>query len=109
MADQPHPTPPQDAPDPSDSYERSHPEHESGMGRLDNNNNATPTDHPDVMPSAAGNVQDPRRQVNGQDVVNERAAKDPQETEREARAKGAPPRQPDHSMLDEEPDGWDQA
>ena len=103
------------APDPSDSYERSHPEHEAGMGRLDNNANATPTNRPDSTPRAVGNTQDPRRQVNAQDVVDDRASGDPKEIERQNRdraaaAAGGPAvNQPDHSMLDEEPDGWDQA
>lgn len=99
--------------DPSDSYERSHPEHEAGMGRLDNNINATPTERPDSTPKSVGNAQDPRRQVNAQDVVNDRAKQDPKETERQNReravAGGPAANQPDHSMFDEEPDGWDQA
>ena len=36
-AEENRPASPQQAPDPSDNYERSHPEHEAGMGRLDNN------------------------------------------------------------------------
>src|SRR5262249_49943612 len=84
-----NPSSQEDAPDPSNSYERSHPERESGMGRLDNNTNATPTDHPDATPGAVGNVQDPRRQLNAQDVVNDRAAQDPKETDRKNRERGA--------------------
>src|SRR5438270_263893 len=110
----PTPNPPA-PPDPSDSYERSHPEHEAGMGRLDNNANATPTAQPDSTRKAVPNRQDPSRQLNGQDVVDGRAAEDPKEIERQNReraaaAGGGPAvNQPDHSMLDEEPDGWDQA
>jgi hypothetical protein len=55
-------------PDPTDSYERSHPEHESGQGRLDNNTKATPTSRPDKMPAAVGNAQDGSKQINAHDV-----------------------------------------
>lgn len=85
MAEQMRPASPQQAPDPSDSYERSHPGRESGMGRMDNNK-AVPADAPDQNHEAVGNKQDPTRQINAQDVE-----------------------QPDHSMKDEEPLGWDQA
>ena len=74
---QSRPLSPKDAPDPSDSYERSHPEHESGMGRLDNNDDATPTDNHDHTSDAVKNKQDPTRQINAQDVVSERAKEDP--------------------------------
>jgi hypothetical protein len=77
------------APDPSDSYERSHPEHEAGQGRLDNNSKATPTSRPDKMPAATPNVHDGGKQINGQEAARR-------------------PEQPDHSMLEEEPLGWDQ-
>ena len=91
MAEQNRPASPQQAPDPSDSYERSHPEHEAGMGRLDNNK-ATPTNQPDKQDETVKNRQDPQRQINAQETANRPA-----------------PQQPDHSMNDEEPDGWDQA
>jgi len=71
------PSSPKEAPDPSDSYERSHPEHESGMGRLDNNDKATPTDNHDHTPDAVKNKQDPTHQLNAQDVISERATEDP--------------------------------
>jgi len=77
------------APDPSDSYERSHPEHESGQGRLDNNMRATPTSRPDNMPAATTNVQDGGKQINAQEAARR-------------------PVQPDHSTMEEEPLGWDQ-
>src|SRR5262245_1962285 len=76
------------APDPSDAYERAHPEREAGMGRLDNNE-STPTQRPDQLHEADKNRKDPR-QINAH------------ETTSEARLK-ANPNQPDHSMLDEEP------
>ena len=93
-AEQNRPASPQQAPDPSDNYERAHPEHEAGMGRLDNNK-AIPQESPDRQEQAVTNKQDPTRQINAEDVIDERA-KPTQE-------------QPDHSMHEEEPDGWDQA
>ena len=98
MAEQMRPASPQQAPDPSHSYERSHPGREAGMGRLDSDK-AVPQDAPDQHREAATNQQDPSRQVNAQDVTDQRAT-----------GKSAPAKdQPDHSMHDEEPDGWDQA
>ena len=94
MAEQMRPASPQQAPDPSDSYERSHPGREAGMGRLDNNK-AVPTEAPDQQQDAVRNKQDPTRQINAQDAVNPHG--------------GPAPEQPDHSMKDEEPLGWDQA
>lgn len=94
MAEQMRPASPQQAPDPANSYERSNPGREAGMGRLDNNK-STPTDAPDRQGQAVTNKQDPTRQVNGQDPVSQRG--------------GPAPEQPDHSMKDEEPLGWDQA
>ena len=78
---QTRPLSPQEAPDPSWSYERSHPHRESGMGRLDNNSKATPTDQPDQMPDATGNAQDPTHQINAHDVVSGRAVEDPNEAD----------------------------
>src|SRR5438874_825550 len=94
MAEQMRPASKQDAPDPSNNYERSHPENEAGMGRLDNNQ-AIPADSADKAHQAVTNKQDPTRQLNAQDEA--------------ARARGPAPNQPDHSMHDEEPDGWDMA
>ena len=94
MAEQMRPSSPQQAPDPSNSYERSHPGREAGMGRLDNNK-STPTDSPDRQQQTVTNRQDGARQLNAHDAVNQRG--------------GPAPEQPDHSMKDEEPLGWDQA
>ena len=94
MAEQMRPSSPQQAPDPSNNYERSHPERESGMGRLDNNK-ATPEQAPDRPEQAVKNAQDGTRQLNAHDAINQRG--------------GPAPEQPDHSMKDEEPMGWDQA
>ena len=63
------------------------------MGRMVNNA-ATPQASPDKSEAAVSNRQEPR-QVNAHDVVNQRG--------------GPAPVQPDHSMKDEEPLGWDQA
>ena len=68
MAEQMRPASPQQAPDPSHTYERSHPGREAGMGRLDNNK-AVPTDSPDQSQDAVGNKQDGARQINGQDAA----------------------------------------
>jgi hypothetical protein len=94
-AEQNRPASPQKAPDPSNSYERAHPENESGQGRLDNNK-ATPQQQPDRQEQAVRNKQDPARQINAEDTINPRGGEPAQE-------------QPEHSMHDEEPDGWDQA
>ena len=64
------------APDPSDSYERSHPEHESGMGRLDANKQA-PVDSPDVIEQTVGHRQDGGRQINAHETENRRATVKP--------------------------------
>lgn len=90
MAEQMRPASNAQAPDPSDSYERSHPEHEAGAGRLDNNAHATPREKPDQMPNAINNAQSPDRQLNAHE-----------NKQREVN--------PRHTMHDEEPLGWDQA
>lgn len=102
MAEQPRDLNNQNAPDPSNSYERSHPENESGMGRMDKNA-STPTQRADQQEKAVPN-RHPPRQINAEDVTDARAdGKD------EPTNSGPAPDQPDHSMHDEEPDGWDQA
>lgn len=83
------------APDPARSYGREQPDKESGMGRLDNNAGATPANRPDQSSDAVHNRQDPQRQINGEDAPRP--------------GSGPAARQPDHSMKDEEPLGWDQA
>ncbi|MGH7213601.1 MAG: hypothetical protein ACREIT_02375 [Tepidisphaeraceae bacterium] len=110
MADQNPPVSSKDqAPDPARSYERAKPEAESGMGRLDNDV-ATPTDSSDKMHKAVGNRQKPK-QINADDIVNERDQQDPNRRDpaHHQQDTGSLPPQPDHSMLEEEPDGWDQA
>lgn len=94
MAEQMRPASPQQAPDPANTYERTNPDREAGMGRLDQE--TTPaSDTPDRQIDAVSNKQDGARQLNAHDTVNQRRAPAPE--------------QPDHSMKDEEPTGWDQA
>jgi hypothetical protein len=102
MAEQMRPASKEQAPDPASSYGREKPEKEAGMGRLDNNK-GTPTGSPDAMHQAVGNKQNPENQINAEDVVDQ-GARHPLGKE------GLPAPEPvDHSMLDEEPEGWDQA
>jgi hypothetical protein len=54
-------------PDPADIYERAHPAHESGMGRLDNNNDAVPEDRADVIEKTVPNRHSPKHQINSDD------------------------------------------
>ncbi len=75
MAEQNRPAYPSVAPDPATSYERAKPEKEAGMGRLDNNKDATPTKRRDSIESAVKNKQVPEHQVNAEDVVDGKAAR----------------------------------
>lgn len=93
MAEKTEPLSEEQAPDPSDNYERSHPEHEAGMGRLDNDGNATLHESPDRMNDAVDNIQDGAKQINAHEDG------DP--------VKSAP-KNPDDSVAGEEPLGWDQ-
>ena len=92
MASQNRPASKEDAPDPTRSYGREHPEAEAGMGRLDNNDDATPAANPDRAEDAVKNKQDPTRQINAQDVVDQRAIG----------ATSPSGRQPDHSMNEDD-------
>jgi len=56
------------APDPARAYERSDPDKEAGMGRLDNNV-ATPAKSPDRIEDAVKHKQ-PLRQLNADDVTD---------------------------------------
>jgi hypothetical protein len=72
MAEQSKPSSREHAPDPSYSYERSHPGREAGMGKLDNEGkDATPENTPDKSEDAATNKQDGSRQINAHDVVKQ--------------------------------------
>ena len=92
-----NPTNPTNPPDPASSYGREKPDKESGMGRL-TNNHATPAEHPDKMHQAVKNSQEPR-QINSEQDPSARTKKN----------LSRPQEQPDHSMLDEEPNDWDLA
>ncbi len=106
MTTQDRPFDEETVPDTARSYERAKPEKESGMGRLDNNDDAVPTDRPDQRNDAVDNDHPPHG-INVEDVLNERQEEDPPDPYRSM--SGEKPPQPDHSMLDEEPLGWDQA
>ena len=86
----------QDAPDPARSYERAKPEKEAGAGGTDSTH-AVPSQQPDRQQQAVINRQDGTRQINADDTDQRKQSKPDQ------------PDQPDHSMMDEEPLGWDQA
>ena len=99
------PASPEQAPDPSFNYERSHPEREAGAGRMDTNAKATPAATPDKIAAPVANAQDPTRSLTAQDATPPQPAAGQKPV-----AHGLPaPAQPDHSMKDEEPLGWDQA
>jgi hypothetical protein len=102
MAEQMRPADKNNAQDPSHAYERSHPQRESGMGRLDADQ-STPASRPDQSEGAVKNRQ-PSRQLNADDVSDSRA-----DGRSEPQDRAPAPNQPDHSMHEEEPDGWDQA
>ena len=74
---------------------RAKPEHESGRGELGSDKDAAaPVRRPDKFDQTAGNRQG-ARQINADDGTNQRSRGNP--------------RQPDHSMHEEQPLGWDQA
>lgn len=108
----PQPIDPAVPPDPARTYERAKPEAESGMGRL-TCDPSTPTDVPDQEDQAVGNRQD-SRQLNTEQVQNDRKSEDPNAPEQGEQAShpGENPdqaarAQPDHSMHEEEPLGED--
>jgi hypothetical protein len=101
MATQHNPdNPDQQAPDPATIYGREKPEAESGQGRL-TNNRGTPTHRTDQIPDAVHHKQPPR-QINADDPAASAHRAGPD-------AHLPPPEPVDHSMNEEEPDGWDLA
>jgi len=86
MAEQMRPASEELAPDPARAYERAQPEKESGMGRLDNNK-ATPAPSRDKIEEAVPNKQD-LRQINAEDVEDERRSRPLDETNSPDQAKG---------------------
>jgi len=60
------------APDPTNTYERSHPENEAGMGRM-KSGKAAPANRPDSMEASVTHKQDTTHQLNSEDVVDQRS------------------------------------
>jgi hypothetical protein len=94
MPEQNRPASKELAPDPSNNYERSHPEREAGQGRMDAPKPPA-AKSADNMPGAVQNAQDGSKQLNAHDAESQKT--------------GGTPAQPEHSMLEEEPLGWDQS
>jgi hypothetical protein len=61
-----------DAPDPSNTYERAHPENEAGMGKLDVGK-AVPSNRPDSMEASVTHKQETTHQLNSEDVTDQRS------------------------------------
>ena len=59
------------APEPSNVYERAHPENESGMGRLDAEK-TVPAKRADSMEDSVSHKQETTRQLNSEDVADQR-------------------------------------
>src|SRR5438874_2672242 len=70
------PASPEQAPDPSFNYERSHPDREAGLGRMDALKAPT-HEHADALEQAVTHKQDPTRQLNADGDVNQRASRIP--------------------------------
>jgi hypothetical protein len=60
------------APDPSNTYERSHPENESGMGKI-GTPKVLPSKRPDSLEASVDHKQDTTHQLNSEDVVDQRS------------------------------------
>jgi hypothetical protein len=60
------------APDPANTYERAHPENESGMGKMGEHKSA-PANRPDSMEASVTHKQDTTHQLNSEDVVDQRS------------------------------------
>jgi hypothetical protein len=102
------PASPKHAPDPASSYGRENPKKEAGMGSLDSPiGQSIPADHHGDIEPTVNNAHPGDRQLNAHD--------DPGGTGgagqplNEINLSRPAPNQPDHSMHDEEPMGWDQA
>jgi hypothetical protein len=108
--EQMRPASPEQAPDPARAYERAKPEAEAGMGSLKNSSpDATPTRRPDEVEAAVRNREPGSRQINSEDAANTRLKPTQAPGNAPDKDRLPPPEPVDHSMLDEEPDGWDQA
>jgi hypothetical protein len=62
----------ENAPDPSNTYERCHPENEAGQGRLDSDK-PVPSKHSNDMEATVGHKQNTARQLNSEDVIDQRS------------------------------------
>jgi hypothetical protein len=115
------PSSPQQAPDPATNYERAKPEKEAGMGSLNSPvGRATPTrrddhadrpdDHPkgDEWDKSASNIHTGTRQINAHDDPGGTGGGGQPLNQVDLAGRPMPAEQPDHSMKDEEPLGWDQ-
>lgn len=77
MAEQMRPASPEQAPDPSHNYERSHPGRESDTGGLDKAK-AVPQRTEDKSKQAVPNANDGTRQINAHDATNQRGGAVPE-------------------------------
>jgi len=60
------------APEPSNVYERAHPENECGQGRLDADK-TVPAKRADSMEASVSHKQETTRQLNSDDVIDQRS------------------------------------
>jgi hypothetical protein len=88
MPEEMRPASSKQAPNPAHSYERSDPNREAGMGKLDAEK-MSPDARPDQPAGTVKNKSQPDRQLNAQETLD-------------ARAKNSANPQPDHSMHEEE-------
>ena len=103
------PASPRHAPDPANNYERAQPENESGMGSLHHQGqDATPTNQPDNLSDVVSNAHPGDRQLNAHDDPGGTGGGG-QPLNQINLSKPAAPDRPDHSMFDEEAQGWDTA
>ena len=103
------PASPARAPDPATNYERSKPEKEAGAGRVDNPVEAAiPAQHHGNLDQTVDNAHPGTRQLNAHDDPGGTGGAG-QPLNQIDLSKPATAKQPDHSMFQEESDGWDQA
>jgi len=82
MPEQMRPASKKQAPDPSTNFDRSDPKKECGQGRLDNNDDATPTPRADVLPETVTHAQASDKQLNSEESAT--IAPKAQETKQES-------------------------
>jgi hypothetical protein len=86
MPEQMRPASKKGAPNPAHTYERADPNREAGMGRLDTDPDAAPSDAPDGIEQSVKQRQDGTRQINAHDAVNQRGG--PVGTDKAAKRQG---------------------